>query len=59
MKKKNLARKLSLHKMTLAALVVKEQNAVVGGMTAGTTCCGSTPKIKNCHTLASCWPEIC
>ncbi|PSK90745.1 class I lanthipeptide [Taibaiella chishuiensis] len=59
MKRKKLARKLSLQKKTLAELVVREQNAIRGGMTAGTTCCGSTPEIKNCHTLASCWPEIC
>jgi hypothetical protein len=59
MKNKKIAPKLSFSKMTLAVLVVKEQNAIVGGMTAGTTCCGSTPKIKNCYTLASCSPEIC
>lgn len=59
MKKKKPVQKLFLHKMTLAELVVKAQNAIVGGMTAGTTCCGSTPQIKNCYTLASCSPKIC
>ncbi len=59
MKKKKLIPRLSLRKKTLATLLVQEQNAIRGGMTAGTTCCGSTPQIKNCHTLASCSPEIC
>ena len=56
MKKKDFPAKLSLKKKTITPLTADNQQAVAGGLTQYTTCCGSLPQQKQtgCCSQVSC-----
>lgn len=51
--RKNLEKKLSLNKRTIADLGKDQMRAVYGGATDGTLCCETDPSYNSCDTACN------